>query len=266
MNFSKDLRVKPGLQLRKWNPSETLGQDRPTAEKAVERNRQELFRQQTLLYAENRQSLLIVLQGMDTSGKDGVIRQVITGLNPAGCTVTAFKAPSEEERDHDFLWRIRRATPRRGTVGIFNRSHYEDVLIVRVQDLVPKSEWKTRYDQINGFEKTLSHNGIRVVKFFLHISKEEQKERLEKRLKDPLKNWKFSEGDLVQRKRWDDYMEAYEAALNRCSTKWAPWYIIPADRKWFRNLAISEILRETLDEMKPKLPKPITNLDKIRIV
>ncbi len=227
--------------------------------KNTERSRELAYR----LYAENKRSVLLVLQGMDTAGKDGTIRTVMTGINPQSCQITPFKQPSPEELDHDFLWRIHRAVPRRGNIGIFNRSHYEDVLIVRVHSLVPKSEWKDRYDRINDFERILSDGGVTVVKCFLHISKEEQRERLQARLDNPDKRWKFSKGDLSERKLWDDYQEAYEDAVNKCNTDHAPWHIIPSDRKWYRNLVVSELLKDTLEAMDPQIPPSEKGLDGI---
>lgn len=218
------------------------------------------------LYAENKRSVLLVLQGMDTSGKDGTIRAATTGINPLNFNITAFKQPSVEELEHDFLWRIHKATPARGHIGIFNRSHYEDVLIVRVHKLVPKSVWRPRYEAINGFERHLAANGTTVVKCFLHISKDEQRERLEARLDDPTKRWKFSKGDLEERKLWDDYQEAYEDALTRCNTEHAPWHIIPGDRKWYRNLVVSNLLRETLEKMDPKFPREEEGLDQVKVI
>ena len=206
------------------------------------------------LYAENRRSVLLVLQGMDTSGKDGTIRSIMEGLNPQSCTVTSFKKPTDEELDHDFLWRVHKAVPRRGDIGIFNRSHYEDVLIVRVLNLVPEEQWQKRYELINSFEHLLTEAGTTVVKCFLHISKEEQRERLQARLDNPNKRWKFSKGDLEVRKMWDDYQRAYEAALTRCNSEHAPWYIVPSDRKWYRNLTVSRILRSTLEKLNPQFP------------
>lgn len=215
------------------------------------------------LYAENRRSVLLVLQGMDTSGKDGTIRTVTSGVNPQSCQVTSFKQPSVEELDHDFLWRIHEAVPRHGEIGIFNRSHYEDVLVVRVHKLVPESQWRRRYDQINEFEALLVEGGITLLKCFLHISKEEQRERLQARLDNPNKCWKFNQGDLDERKLWDDYQRAYEDALTRCNTAHAPWYIVPADRKWYRNLVVSQILREALEKLNPKFPPAEKGLDDI---
>lgn len=207
------------------------------------------------LYAESSRSLLLVLQGMDTAGKDGTIRHVMDGFNPQTCQVTSFKQPSVEELAHDFLWRINRAVPRKGYVGIFNRSHYEDVLVVRVHNIVPKDEWEGRYDRINRFEEMLHEGGTTIVKVFLHISKDEQRQRLQSRLDDPKKRWKFSKADIEERKYWADYQRAYEAAMTRCNTKHAPWYIVPANRKWYRNLVISRILRTTLEKMAPQYPK-----------
>ncbi len=215
------------------------------------------------LYAENRRAVLLVLQGMDTSGKDGTIRTVMSGVNPQSFQITSFKQPSSEELDHDFLWRIHAAVPRRGEIGIFNRSHYEDVLIVRVHNLVPEQEWRSRYERINEFEKLLIEGGVTMVKCFLHISKEEQRQRLQARLDNPDKRWKFNKGDLAERKLWDDYQQAYEDALNHCHTHHAPWHIIPADRKWYRNLVVSKILRETLEKLDPQFPPPEANLDGI---
>jgi PPK2 family polyphosphate:nucleotide phosphotransferase len=206
------------------------------------------------LYAEDRRALLLVLQGMDSAGKDGTIRHVMRGFNPQSCQVTSFKQPSIEELDHDFLWRIALAAPRKGHIGIFNRSHYEDVLVVRVHQLVPEEEWKSRYERINAFEKLLSSGGTTIVKVFLHISKEEQQKRLQARLDDPKKRWKFSRADVQERSFWHDYQRAYEAALSRCSSKHAPWHIVPANRRWYRNLLVSRILREALENMDPQFP------------
>jgi PPK2 family polyphosphate:nucleotide phosphotransferase len=206
------------------------------------------------LYAENKRTILLVLQGSDTSGKDGTIRHVLTDVSPQTCTVTPFKAPTSEELAHDFLWRIHKAVPARGQFGVFNRSHYEDVLVVRVHKLVPKSEWETRYDQINDFERHLELSGVKLVKCFLQISKDEQRERLQARLADPTKRWKFSRGDLVERESWDDYQRAFEDVLTLCNTEYARWHIVPSDRKWNRNLVISRLVRETLEEMDPKFP------------
>jgi PPK2 family polyphosphate:nucleotide phosphotransferase len=217
------------------------------------------------LYAENRRSLLLVLQGMDTSGKDGTIRHVMEGFNPQSCQIVSFKEPGAEELSHDFLWRISRAAPRRGFVGIFNRSHYEDVLVVRVHNLVPRSEWQTRYERINAFEQLLVEGGTTIVKMFLHISKKEQKRRLQSRLDDPDKRWKLRSSDVKERSYWNQYQRAYEWALSECNTEHAPWYIIPADHKWYRNLIVSRILRETLEKMNPCFPPAEEGLEHLVI-
>ncbi|HEY1683651.1 MAG TPA: polyphosphate kinase 2 family protein [Tepidisphaeraceae bacterium] len=216
------------------------------------------------LYAENKRSLLICLQALDAGGKDGVVRHVMGSMNPEGCRVVSFKEPNAEELAHDFLWRIEKQVPRKGEVVIFNRSQYEDVLIVRVHDLVPEKIWSKRYEQINDFEKTLVANGTHILKFFLHISKEEQLRRFEKRLDDPARQWKISEADYTERKYWKDYQAAYEDVLSKCSTPDAPWYVIPSNHKWFRNLAISQIIADTLEKMKIKIPKPTVNIAEIR--
>ena len=209
---------------------------------------------QVALYAEAKRALLIVLQGRDASGKDGLTRAIFGPLNVQGCVVTSFKRPTDIELSHDYLWRVHQAIPPRGTIGIFNRSHYEDVLVVRVHDLVPKEEWKRRYDQINDFERMLSENGVTILKFFLHISREEQKERLLARVHDPRKNWKFQVGDLEERKRWEAYTEAYEDVLEKCSTAVAPWYLVPGDRKSTRDLLVAQVVVETLERMAPAFP------------
>jgi PPK2 family polyphosphate:nucleotide phosphotransferase len=206
-----------------------------------------------------------VLQGMDAAGKDGTIRHVMSGVNPQGCHVTSFKAPTRDESEHDFLWRAHLAVPERGQIGIFNRSYYEDVLVVRVHNLVPKDVWKKRFAQINVFEELLAENGVMVLKFFLHISKDEQKKRFQERLDDPSHQWKLSPADFAERKFWDQYVEAYEEALSKCSTAVAPWYIIPANHKWFRNLAISKIVAQTLEDFRMKYPKPAFDLSQYKI-
>jgi len=210
---------------------------------------------QTALYAESKRALLVVFQGRDASGKDGLTRKVFGPLNSQGCVVTSFKRPTEYELARDYLWRIHQAVPPRGTIGIFNRSHYEDVLVVRVHELVSKAVWSKRYAQINEFEHMLSENGVTILKFFLHISREEQKERLLERIHDPLKNWKFQVGDLAERKRWDEYTEAYEDALEKCSTEWAPWYVVPADRKSSRNLLVAQVVVDAMERMNPQFPR-----------
>lgn len=224
------------------------------AEKAMTKDTARLGEFQEILYAENKRSLLIVLQAMDSGGKDGTIHHVFTGVNPQGCSVHSFKAPSSEELAHDYLWRIHKRGPARGMITIFNRSHYESVLVERVHNMVPDDVWKRRYDQINAFEKLLSDEGTTILKFFLHISKDEQRKRLMERLKDPTKNWKFSEGDVAERQLWPKYQTAYEDALTKCSTDYAPWYVIPADHKWYRNWAVADIIARTMEGMKLKYP------------
>jgi PPK2 family polyphosphate:nucleotide phosphotransferase len=208
-----------------------------------------------LLYADGSRALLIVLQGRDASGKDGTIRKVFSAVNPQGCSVSSFKVPTELERRHDFLWRIHQMVPARGMIGIFNRSHYEDILVPRVHELVPKKVWSARYDQINDFEHMLVENGVVILKFMLHVSREEQKRRLIERLTDKTKNWKFSAGDLDERKRWDDYTKAYRGILSRTSTEWAPWYIVPADDKDLRNLLVARTIADALDGLDLRYPK-----------
>src|SRR5262245_649483 len=261
--------VKPGKKadLDDRDPGATPGcRGKEDAEQALAKNLKKLDELQFALYAEQKRALLVVLQAMDTGGKDGVIRHVFTGFNPLNLRVAAFKVPTPEEASHDFLWRIHRAVPGRGEIGVFNRSHYEDVLVVRVYQLIDKDVWSRRYDRINQFEKELQEGGTEIVKLFLHISKDEQKERLQARLDDPDRRWKFSLGDLEERKLWPKYMEAYEDALTRCNTRSAPWYVIPANKKWYRNLAASQILLEHLEEMKPRFPVSDLDAKKIKIV
>jgi PPK2 family polyphosphate:nucleotide phosphotransferase len=249
--------VKPGSKVQLTDESAIDGRAPRSeeAEKQIEPLLVRLTELQTALYAESRRALLVVLQGRDASGKDGLTRKVFGPLNSQGCVVSNFKRPTEYELARDYLWRVHQVVPPNGTIGIFNRSHYEDVLVVRVHNLVPKEVWSRRYDQINDFERILSENGVAILKFFLHISREEQKERLLARLHDPLKNWKFEVGDLEERKLWDDYTEAYEDTLERCSTEHAPWYIVPSDRKKTRDLLIAEVVTETLERLNPRFPK-----------
>lgn len=264
--MSKPVTFKPGkkIDLAEIDPRHVEGDwDKESAKVRIEQNTEHSRDLAYRLYAENRRAVLLVLQGMDTAGKDGTIRTVMTGISPQSCQIASFKQPSSEELDHDFLWRIHRAVPRRGEIGIFNRSHYEDVLIVRVHNLVPEPEWRSRYDRINDFEQLLAEGGVTIVKCFLHISKEEQRERLQARLDNPHKRWKFSKADLAERKLWPDYQEAYTAALHRCNTEHAPWHVIPSDRKWYRNLIVSELLRDTLESMDPQVPPPEPGLDGI---
>jgi len=260
--------VPPGTQVKLagYDPGYTgVYEKRRQTKSELEDNLEQLQALQRMLWAENKHALLLVFQAMDAGGKDGTIRHVMHGVNPQGCQVTSFKVPTKEELAHDYLWRIHKAVPRQGYIGIFNRSHYEDVLVVRVHDLVPEDVWRKRYEQINHFEKLLADTGTTILKFFLHISKEEQKERFEERLADPRKNWKFSMGDVEERGYWDDYMRAFEEALSRCSTPWAPWYVIPANRKWYRNLAISQIIIETLKKLDMQYPPPLSNAGEIVI-
>jgi PPK2 family polyphosphate:nucleotide phosphotransferase len=251
--------AKPGAQvdLRRVDPASAPGLKggRGAAEAVLEGDRAELARWQDRLWAEAKRALLVVLQGMDASGKDGTIKHVFQGVNPQGTRVVAFKEPTPEELAHDFLWRVHRAVPRSGEIGVFNRSHYEDVLAARVRKLVPEHTWKARYAEIVDFEAMLVRNGTTIVKIFLHISKDEQKRRFEERLQQPEKRWKFRRGDLDDRALWDAYQTAYEDALSRTSTKAASWYIIPADHKWYRNWAISRILIDTLEDLGPAYPE-----------
>jgi PPK2 family polyphosphate:nucleotide phosphotransferase len=264
-NLARKLLVPPGSRTRlaDFDPEETFGIKKEQASGILEKNCQRLSVLQYLLYAESRRALLVVLQGIDAGGKDGTIRHVMSGLNPQGVTVTSFKAPEGEEKRHDYLWRVHQAMPEWGKIGIFNRSHYEDVLIVRVHSMVPKPVWSQRFQQINDFESMLSSAGVRIIKFMLYISREEQAKRFRERLEDKSKNWKFSAADLKEREYWDQYMDAYNDVLHKCSTKIAPWYVIPANHKWFRNLAVSQIMRETLEEMDLKYPKPTADLSGI---
>ena len=220
---------------------------------------------QARLYAEGQQSLLIVLQAMDTGGKDGTIRGVFEGVNPQGCQVWSFKAPSREELDHDFLWRYHHRAPARGMIAIFNRSHYEDVLIVRVRALVPEEVWRARYGMINDFERMLTQHRVTVLKFFLHISRAEQKRRLESRLADPAKHWKFTMDDVRERVHWDEYMRAYDDCFRHCSTPHAPWRVVPANRKWYRNLVVARTIADTLEAMAPQYPPPEPALEQVRV-
>jgi PPK2 family polyphosphate:nucleotide phosphotransferase len=263
MSLAKHCIVEPGgkVRLKDRDPSDTFGKKRD--DKKHEKTLQRLRELQHLLYADKRYSLLIVLQGLDASGKDGTIRHVMSGVNPQGCDVMSFKAPTPFELARDYLWRIHRAVPPRGNIGIFNRSHYEDVLIVRVHELVPKSVWRKRYDQINEFEQMLTENGVTILKFFLHISREEQRKRFEARIKDSSRNWKLSLPDFEERKHWDNYTAAYEEALERCSTTAAPWYVIPADRKWFRNYLVADLVVRALDNMRLKYPAPTVDISQV---
>jgi PPK2 family polyphosphate:nucleotide phosphotransferase len=267
MDYRKKFMVESGakIQLSKIDASytgkdETHEQALPEIQTHVER----MDKLQYLLYADNHQSLLVILQALDAAGKDGVVRHLFSGMNPQGTFVFGFKQPSKYEAAHDFLWRAHLRTPGKGEVVIFNRSHYEDVLVVRVHKLVPESVWSKRYELINDFENMLSQNGTTILKFFLHISPEEQLSRFKQRLDDPSRNWKISESDYSERELWPKYMEAYEGAIALTNTKRAPWYIIPANHKWFRNLAVSQIIAETMDEMGLQLPVTQVDISEIR--
>lgn len=265
----KRYRVKPGseVDLSEWDPDDTreFSESKGDGKDRLDELTDELEILQELLFAEHKQKLLIILQGMDTSGKDGVISHVFEGVNPQGVRVASFKVPTAEELDHDYLWRVHKQVPGKGEITIFNRSHYEDVLVVRVHSLVPEAVWSKRYDQINEFERMLAESGTTILKFFLNIDKDEQKERLEARLAEPEKRWKFRTGDLKERELWADYTKAYEDVLEKTSTEWAPWYIVPANRKWYRNLVIATVLVETLQGLKMEYPQPEEDLDKIEI-
>jgi len=254
------------LGLADVDPDESEGYARKKdVNEELRRHRDRISDLQARLYGEQRRSLLIVLQAMDTGGKDGTIKGVFQGVNPQGCQVWSFKAPSNEESSHDFLWRYHQKAPPKGMIHIFNRSHYEDVLIVRVKDLVPESVWRPRYEAINQFEYALTSDGVTVLKFFLHISRDEQKRRLESRLADPDKRWKFSANDLKERAYWDDYQAAFEDAVNECSTAYAPWYVVPANKKWYRNLVVARTIADTLEAMSPRFPAAEKGLENVSV-
>ena len=260
-------RVVPGssVDLGDWNPDHDHGWKKDDLKDGHKDLNDELEELQELLYAENKHKVLVVLQATDTGGKDGTIRHVFDKTNPQGVKVASFKKPTAEELSHDYLWRIHQHTPGTGEIAIFNRSHYEDVLVVRVHDIVPEERWRKRYDHINAFEKLLADEGTTIIKIFLHISRAEQKERLQARLDEPHKNWKFSAADLAEREHWDDYQEAFREMLERTSTDWAPWYVIPANDKKFRNLLISTILVDTLKSLDMDWPEAEEGLDQIEI-
>lgn len=261
-------RVEPGkrITLDAFDPDTSeYYKKKKHVEEELEKQRNRIRNLQERLYAENQRSLLIVLQAMDTGGKDGTIKNVFGGVNPQGCQVWSFKKPSDEELSHDFLWRYHHRAPQRGIITIFNRSHYEDVLIVRVKNLVPEEVWRKRYHVINEFEQMLTLSNITIIKFFLHISKDEQKRRLESRLENPDKQWKFSSNDIKERYLWDDYHIAFEEAINNCSTSYAPWYVVPANKKWYRNLIIARTIADTLEAMNPQYPPTEEGLENIVI-
>lgn len=254
------------IRLADLDPDDDAGLgNKDRARERLAKDLERLRKLQLMLYADDRFAVLVVLQAMDTAGKDGAIRHVMSGLNPVGCVVTSFKVPSSEEAHHEFLWRIHKAVPPRGVIGVFNRSHYEDVLVTRVRRLVPKEVWTGRYRQINDFERMLHENGVQILKFFLHISKAEQARRLRARIKDPAKNWKFQPGDVAERRFWKRYQAAFEDAINECTTPWAPWHIVPANKKWARDCIIARAMVEKLESLKLRYPKPIADLSKIVI-
>ena len=263
---TEDLRdrllARPGrkVDLAKLDPDATFGHARADAEAELAAGVERLTDLQERIWAEGRRRILIVLQGIDAAGKDGTIGHVMGAFNPQGCRVSSFGVPTADELAHDYLWRVHQRVPGKGEIAIFNRSHYEDVLVVRVHNIVPRSVWRRRYEQINAFERLLADEGTTILKFFLLIDRDEQRKRLQARLDDPTKRWKFRLGDIEERKRWDQYVAAFEEAIERCSTDYAPWYVIPANRKWFRNLAVAEIVAETLADLKPRYPKPEEDL------
>jgi PPK2 family polyphosphate:nucleotide phosphotransferase len=267
-NYVKKLVVKPGskIRLKHFDPGyHGKHESHKSALPEIQENRQKMEDLQYLMYAENKHSLLIVLQGLDAAGKDGVVRHVLTGMNPSGCVAVNFKEPTAKELAHDFLWRVHPHVSAKGSVAIFNRSHYEDVLVVRVHGLVPEKVWSKRYDQINDFEQLIvTENNTTILKFFLYISKQEQLDRFKKRLDDPTRQWKISDSDYKEREYWGDYIKAFEDVLTKTSTDHAPWFIIPSNHKWFRDLAISQIIVRQMEAMRMQFPKPTVNVAEIR--
>jgi PPK2 family polyphosphate:nucleotide phosphotransferase len=261
----RQYRIEPGtpVRLADWDPDDTAGFDKLGVRGRLAALRKRLAAQQRVMWAEGRHRLLVVFQAMDTGGKDGTIRKVFSGVNPQGVRVVNFKAPSGIELAHDYLWRIHRHTPGDGQIVVFNRSHYEDVLVVRVLGLVPQERWERRYEHINAFERLLADEGTTILKFYLHISKEEQAKRLRARLADPEKHWKFNVDDLATRERWDDYMAAFETVLSTTSTADAPWHVVPANHKWYRNLVVAETIVATLEGLGMEYPEPEEDLDGI---
>jgi PPK2 family polyphosphate:nucleotide phosphotransferase len=254
------------IRLKDFDPAYTGAfKDKEKALAETEKHLARLDKQQEIFYACGQCAMLIILQGMDTSGKDGTIRHVFKAVDPQGMQITSFKQPTSIDLQHDFLWRVHQNVPSKGIMGVFNRSHYEDVLVVRVMNLIDRKIWRKRYDQINEFEELLNESGTVVLKFFLHISKDEQKKRLQERLDDPEKHWKFSTGDLKVRAQWDDYMEAYEDMLTKCNTAAAPWHIVPANRKWYRNLVVTQTIADALENLKLSYPAAEEGLDKVVI-
>ena len=267
MSYANEFRIKPGskVNLPKIDAAyHGSYENEEAAQEELKKYSQRLTELQAMMYAENKHALLIVLQAMDAGGKDGTIHHVMAAMNPQGCTVASFKVPTAEELAHDYLWRIHKNTPAKGRITVFNRSHYEDVLVVRVHNLVPSEVWSKRYADINAFERTLANSGTTIVKFFLHIDKQEQLDRFRDRLDQPDKQWKISDSDYSERELWDDYQKAYMDVLSKCSFNYAPWYVIPANHKWFRDLAVSQILVDTMEGLKMKYPEPSVDLVTIR--
>jgi PPK2 family polyphosphate:nucleotide phosphotransferase len=265
-HYIENFRISPGsrIKLSDFDPGFKGRHSKEKALAKLDALREKMADLQQKLFAERKRSLLICLQALDAGGKDGVVQHVIGSMNPAGCRVANFKEPTQDELAHDFLWRVEAQMPKRGEIAIFNRSQYEDVLIVRVHNLVPKAVWSQRYAQINDFERRHAANGTVILKFFLHISKEEQLRRFEQRLDDPAKRWKISESDYTERECWDDYQRAYDDVIARCNTEHAPWFVIPANHKWFRDIAVSEIIVSTMDSMNIQVPKPTVDIEEIR--
>ncbi len=267
MNYYDKFRVTPGSKVDLGKVDAGFKDKHESHEHAlpeIEAYSQKMHDLQYLMYAEGKRSLLICLQGRDAAGKDGTINHVLAAMNPQGCSVTGFKVPTKEEAAHDFLWRCHKHTPGKGEVAIFNRSHYEDVLVQRVHNMVPKDVWTRRYEHINNFEKLLHDSGTQILKFYLHINADEELKRFKMRIEDPARNWKISEGDYAERPYWDAYTEAFQDALSKCSTEHAPWFIIPSNHKWFRNLAVSRIVSESLESLNMKFPKPSVDLEEIK--
>jgi PPK2 family polyphosphate:nucleotide phosphotransferase len=262
-----NLRVEPGApaQIAARDAADRLGFDKDDGEKRLEELNERIDELQYRLFAEDRRSVVLVLQGLDASGKDGVVRRVFEGVNPTGVRVTSFRTPAGDELDHDYLWRIHAALPPRGLVGVFNRSHYEDVVAVRMLGIAPEAVWRPRYEHIRAFERMLVDEGTTVLKVFLNVSREEQRTRLQERVDDPQKRWKFRRDDLEVRARFDEWIAAWEEALTETSTDWAPWYVVPADRNWLKALVVAELLASTLERLDPKLPEPEAGLDGLRI-
>ncbi|MCL5098888.1 MAG: polyphosphate kinase 2 family protein [Candidatus Omnitrophica bacterium] len=263
--MKQPFKVEGKIRLKDFDPAFCNGMDKEDAKSQTIKWGQRIGELQHLLYANARHALVVLFQGMDASGKDGAVRRVLEFVNPAGVQTANFKIPSAEEIAHDYLWRVHHAVPRYGYIGVFNRSHYEDVLIVRVLNLQPPEVWKERFDQINAFEKFLADNRILLLKFFLHIGKSEQADRFKERLDDPSKNWKFSMDDLKMRAHWDAFQKAYEDVLNHCSTGHAPWHIVPSDRKWFRDYLVAKVVAKALEDLDMHWPKPKEDLSKIKI-